>query len=170
MTQAKQKIFWWSAVGACLLLCQGCGVGQVQQEAPLSTQDQKDSQRGRLFGKELRLFNAGPSQETLSVNPYLWQGALESLEFMGIEESDLSVGLLETRWYTPPPTPQERFKILVTVLGGRVRADGVGVHVLVQKQQGSTWTPQEASSQLAQGIREKILTKARSLKARAARG
>lgn len=160
----------WRLILGCLLICmgfQGCNKEELVCETPVSSEERRDAERGRFFGQELVLFGKQQDTEQLHVNPYLWQAALETVSFMGLAATDVSRGLIETQWYAPPEVPTERFKILVTVLDGRVRIGGVRVTILVEKNRGKKWQSAEPSSSLIGELEEIILKRARIFKARA---
>jgi hypothetical protein len=137
------------------------------QDVPRSTRDQQDRDRGHFFGGELKLFDGRREGEKIRVNPYLWQAALETLSFAGIARADLSMGLMETHWYSAPQAPQERLKVLVTVLNGRLRTDGLRTTVVVEEMRQGTWTPIVPSHTFTRDLEEAILTRARLIKSQA---
>ncbi len=150
-----------------LVLCgilQACTNVEVVPEEPLSSEAQKYAHMGRLFEKDTTLFG-GSDRENVRVNPYLWQATLDTLSFMGIRVADLSSGLIETQLYTPPGMTKERFKAVVTILGGRVRVNRVHLKLLSEMQKPSgTWVPTPSSRFLEQQLTDKIFARARVLK------
>ena len=148
------------------LVCQGCSVQDAQPERPMSTQEQQDAKRGRFFGKELTLFGGDQEDEKISVNPYMWQSALEVLKFMTVETSDIDSGFIQTAWHTFAHVPEERFQVLVIVSGGRVRTSGIAVHVFSQKNLKGAWQAQGRVASLERRLHEKILGHARILKSK----
>jgi hypothetical protein len=149
------------------LFLQGCQKGwEPTTEAPPDSVTRKYEGMGKLLGKDLVLFGGEPSdREKVRLSPYLWQAALDVLGFMGIHQASLETGLLETTWYTDPNFLSERFKVMVTVFGGRISSGKVRATVLYQKKKSSgEWEFYTPSEGLGRYFEEKILLKARSLK------
>ena len=101
----------------------------------------------------------------LAVNKYLWRGALETIGFMPLASADPFGGVIVTEWYSPPTTSGERFKATVYVLGRQLRSDGVKVTIFRQTRDGDQWTDAPANPATATDIENKILAKARELRA-----
>ena len=58
---------------------------------------------------------------------------------MPLVSADPFGGVIITDWYTPPQTPNERFKVNVYILGRALRADGVRAAVFRQEQGAAGW-------------------------------
>jgi hypothetical protein len=105
---------------------------------------------------------------TLAVNAYLWRGALETLGFMPLASADPYGGVIVTDWYSPPTTQDERFKATAFVLGRQLRADGVRISIFRQVRQGGTWVDAPVNPATAVDIENKVLARARELRAASA--
>ncbi len=101
---------------------------------------------------------------TGTVNPYLWQASLESLDFMPLAQADLSGGVIITDWYAPQETPEERFKVTVYILDPALRADAFKVTVFRQIDSVKGWVDASVDKGTAVGLEENILTRARELR------
>jgi hypothetical protein len=101
----------------------------------------------------------------LGVNAFLWRGALDTLSFMPLTSADPFGGVIITDWYQPPTGNGERFKATAYILGRQLRADGVKVSVFRQVQQGGQWIDAPVSSATAAEIENKVLFRARELRA-----
>lgn len=101
----------------------------------------------------------------LGVNPFLWRAALETTDFMPLNQTDPVGGVIITDWYAPPETPEERFKLTVYVLDQELRADAVRVSVFRQERsdQGG-WVDAAVDPATASRIEDNILTLARELR------
>ncbi len=99
-----------------------------------------------------------------SVNPYLWQASLESLDFMPLAQTDSGGGVIITDWYAPPETPDERFKITVYILDTALRADALKVAVFRQVDSDKGWADAPVVEGTAAGLEDNILTRARELR------
>jgi hypothetical protein len=104
----------------------------------------------------------------LGVNAYLWRGALDTLSFMPLASADPFGGVIITDWYTPPSTSGERFKATAYILGRQLRADGVRVSIFRQVQQGSLWLDAPVAETTTSEIENKVLARARELRAQSA--
>jgi hypothetical protein len=101
----------------------------------------------------------------LVVNKYLWRSALETLGFMPLASADPFGGVIVTEWYSPPTTTDERFKATVYVLGRQLRSDGVKVALFRQTRDGAAWADAPINPTTATDIENKILARARELRA-----
>ena len=104
----------------------------------------------------------------LGVNAYLWRGALDTLSFMPLASADPFGGIIITDWYTPPATSGERFKANAYILGRQLRADGVKVAIFRQVEQGGNWVDAPVAPGTVTEIENKVLAKARELRAQSA--
>lgn len=100
----------------------------------------------------------------IGVNSFLWRASLDTVSFMPLASADPFGGVIITDWYSPPQSPEERFKINVYILGRTLRADGVRAAVFRQRQGGSGWVDAPVSSATATELENAILTRARQLR------
>ena len=119
----------------------------------------------RIFGsgEEVPGVTAGPP---IGVNSFLWRGALDTVSFMPVASADPFGGVILTDWYTPPETPDERFKLNIYILDRQLRADGVRVAVFRQvKDETGTWIDADVDAATTNALEETVLTRARELRA-----
>lgn len=101
----------------------------------------------------------------IAVNGYLWRASLDTTSFMPLTSADPFGGVIITDWYSPPETPQERFKLTVYILDRRLRADGIKVSVFRQMRVGpGLWADSAVGSDTAAKLENAILTRARQLR------
>ena len=172
---------WFSALLAALLPLAGCSGGDVKPNptAPNymgqgmeNPSDNTDSafgpggMLGNLFGgsKGNQEGNGGPG---IGVNAFLWRGALDTLAFMPLASADPFGGIIITDWYSPPGTPDERFKATAYSLGRQLRADGVKLSIFRQKLEGGQWVDSQVDPATVGDIENKILERARQLRIQA---
>ena len=132
--------------------------------------------QGKLFGNQgLTLgigkgahSNSADAGAALGVNAYLWRGALDTLAFMPLASADPFGGVIITDWYEPPTSPGERFKATAYILGRQLRADGVKVTIFRQVQQDGAWVDAPVSRTTGSDIEDKVLARARELRAQTA--
>ena len=135
----------------------------------------KGSERGKLGGDQGLVFGIGKGSgggnqdgAVLGVNAYLWRGALDTLAFMPLASADPFGGVIITDWYQPPSSTGERFKATAYILGRQLRADGVRVSIFRQVMQNGQWTDAAVSQATTGEIENKVLARARELRAQTA--
>src|SRR5579884_3716291 len=107
-----------------------CSDSKVDNSVPQSQIEARQARNGSLTGDEgLTLFGGHKKDENgggnLGVNSFLWRATLDTLSFMPLASADPFGGVVITDWYSPPETPNERFKINIFILDRQLRADGV---------------------------------------------
>ena len=100
----------------------------------------------------------------VGVNSLLWRASLDTISFMPLVSADPFGGVIITDWYTPPQTPDERFKVNIYILGRALRADGVRASVFRQSNQGGTWVDAPVALNTGTDLENAILTRARQLR------
>ncbi len=119
--------------------------------------------RNHLLGEDRSA--TGGDQAQAGVNAYLWRGAIDTLSFMPFASADPIGGIIITEWYTPPTTISERFKATAYVLGKQLRSDAIRVAIFRQTLQDGQWTDAAVAPNTAPDITNKILARARQLRA-----
>lgn len=122
-----------------------------------------------IFGKDgLRVFGrnsgAGEGETGIGVNSFLWRASLDTVSFMPLASADPFGGVILTDWYSPPGTPDERFKLNVFILDRQLRSDGIQVKVFRQVQRGGNWQDSAVADDTARQLEDAILTRARQLR------
>jgi hypothetical protein len=93
-------------------------------------------------GINLLQFGGGRARDSsggggsIGVNSFLWRASLDTVAFMPLTSADPFGGVIITDWYSPPESPDERFRMMVYILGGQLRADGVRAQVFRQRRSG----------------------------------
>lgn len=125
--------------------------------------DESGGMFGGLFGTK-RPDNAPGGPGAIGVNAYLWRGALDTLSFMPLQSADPFGGVIITDWYSPPSSPDERFKATAYILGRELRADGIRLTMFRQVLQDGHWVDQPVSPVTVGDIENKVLARARQLR------
>ena len=105
-----------------------------------------------------------PKTTALGVNGYLWQAALDTLNFMPIDQADPAAAVILTGWHSESGNLNERVKVTVQFQSEALRSDGVKVTVVRQVREASVWGPAPVQASTSLQIEEAILTQARMLK------
>ena len=168
------------AVVAALAGCSSAGLTPnptaPNYQGPLGPGGVISQRDGSILGDDGLVFGTSKNRQReaaagggggLGVNAYLWRGALDTLSFMPLASADPFGGVIITDWYQPPGADAERFKTNTYILGRELRADGVRVSLFRQVQKGSQWVDAPVSQVTVGELENKILSRARSLRAQA---
>ena len=107
---------------------------------------------------------SGPGGGGIGVNSFLWRASLDTVAFMPLVSADPFGGVIITDWYSPPQSPNERFKINVFILGRTLRADGVRAAVFRQQMASNGWVDAPIAGTTATDVENAILVRARQLR------
>ncbi|MCZ6885222.1 MAG: DUF3576 domain-containing protein [Alphaproteobacteria bacterium] len=174
----RQKTAWNLLFGGGLvLLVAACAGGRADpyervgdnRYVPASQVEQATG--GRITGDDgIVLFGnkdnggGGSGSGGIGVNSFLWRASLDTISFMPLSSADPFGGVIITEWYTPPESPDERFKLTVYILDTRLRADGVRVALFRQERERGEWEDSDASAEARTELEDAILTRARQLR------
>ena len=101
----------------------------------------------------------------VAVNAYLWRASLDTINFIPLVSADPFGGVIITDWYSPPQSPDERFKVNVYILGRALRADGIRASVFRQQMNGTTgWVDAQVAPNTGTDLENAILTRARQMR------
>jgi hypothetical protein len=160
-------------LGTALLLplaLVACGGGDKSVK-PVAAADYNDYRTKDATGVGVDPSKDNKQQEAgtaLGVNAFLWRGALDTLSFMPLAFADPFGGVIITDWYAPPTANGERFKATAYILGRQLRADGVRVTIFRQVRDGDQWVDTPVSPGTVSDIENKVLARARELRAQQA--
>ena len=151
------------ALAGGLAACSGGGIGgmfsrSAPAEAGPPPQERVGAREGRRESVIWDLFdNADDPNVTVEVNRYIWQAALEVLDFLPVESVDPFSGVFVTGFGTPPGG---RTPYRATVHVTDPALDARSLNVAVATRSGP------ASAEVQRGIEDAILTRARQLRSR----
>jgi hypothetical protein len=120
---------------------------------------------GGLFGNNSA--STGPDNGAsggVGVNSLLWRASLDTISFMPLISADPFGGVIITDWYSPPQTPNERFKVNIYILGRALRADGIRASVFRQTNDTGAWADAPVALNTGTDLENAILTRARQLR------
>lgn len=171
----SQSLWYFTRVGLALASVALLIACEQMDSTPVKTDRELERERTGTITGPGGLFGLGqapaPEGPILGVNAFLWRATLDTVSVWPVASADPYGGVVLTDWYTPPPSPAERFKLNVYILDRALRADGVRVAVFRQTR-GANGEWQEASVQpeTATRIEEAILMRARQMRNQAAAG
>ena len=130
---------------------------------------------GGLFGKGGVSFGGilgGNNQEqntsagviAMSVNPFLWRAALETIDFMPLSSADQIGGTIITDWYSTSGNEKERCKLNIFITGINLKTENLRVVSFCQEFKNPTWVNKETEKENNIKIENAILNKAKKLK------
>ena len=107
----------------------------------------------------------GTGGQGIGVNAFLWRASLDTFTFLPPFSADPLGGVIIYDWYSPPETPNERFKVTVYILDTRLRADGVKVAVFRQvRDVYGEWVETEVDPSVVTRLENAVLTRARQIR------
>ena len=129
---------------------------------------------GGLFGKKglsmSGLINKDSETNTvvgsigMSINAFLWQGALDTLSFMPLSSADPIGGTIITDWYSSTNNPDERCKLNIFISGKELKTQNLRVASFCQNYQNNRWVNKDISDDNNMKLENAILNKAKKLK------
>ena len=126
---------------------------------------------GGLLGKKgLALGDMNKSDKTtttaigLPINPYLWKGSLETIDFMPLASADPFAGIIITDWYTSQNTPNERCKINIFIKGYKMKTDNLKVNSFCQSLSNGQWVDIKNNIDNDAKLENAILNKAKKIR------
>lgn len=162
-----QRLIFLVASLLLLASCANVAVEPVRDE-PLTPEETRDRSGGKIFGEDFLTFAPGRSPRGeggggtgIGVNGFLWRASLDALSFMPLASADPFGGVIISDWYSPPESPNERFKITVFILGTELRSDGIRASVFKQVRGGDGWNDAVVDDGTAVRLEDAILTGAR---------
>jgi hypothetical protein len=115
-----------------------------------------------IFGNDKEEGSGGSS---IAVNSFLWRATLDTMSFMPLASADPFGGVIITDWYSPPESPEERFKVNVYILDRQLRADGIRASVFRQRLSANgQWGEAPVDKMTATELENAILSRARQLR------
>lgn len=96
---------------------------------------------GGLFGKKggISVLGLGSNKNEVQtsmgmpINPYLWKGSLETIDFMPLVSADPFAGIILTDWYSSGDNLNERCKVNIFIKGVELKSQNLKVNSFCQK-------------------------------------
>ena len=126
---------------------------------------------GGLLGKKgLSLGDINKSEKTTTaaigfpINPYLWKGSLETIDFMPLASADPFAGIIITDWYANQGAPNERCKINIFIKGYEMKTDNLKVNSFCQSLSNGQWVDIKNNIDNDAKLENAILNKAKKIR------
>ena len=146
-----------------------CATPSLAGDYPKSKVETEMEEMGSLLQGEGIVFRPGKTKSTATkatignVNKYLYQAALDVLDFAPLTSADSMGGVIITDWYNPKGEPDAQFKINVFIKGDIISSEGVDVKVYKRTKTSGKWSKDYTESAISSIFEDKIIRKARAL-------
>tara|TARA_Y100000768_G_scaffold385116_1_gene370540 strand:+ start:793 stop:1395 length:603 start_codon:yes stop_codon:yes gene_type:complete len=101
---------------------------------------------------------------SMSINIYLWQGALETVDFMPLSSADPIGGTIITDWYSTTENQNERCKLNIFITGKNLSTENLRVNSFCQEFNNQIWVNKKINKENNIKIENAILNKAKKLR------
>ncbi len=108
--------------------------------------------------------NSSVSTVSMSVNAYLWRGALETINFMPLSSADPIGGTIITDWYSTNENQNERCKLNIFISGKKLSTENLKVTSFCQEYKNPNWINKKIDQDNNIKIENAILNKAKKLR------
>jgi len=108
--------------------------------------------------------NSSVSTVSMSVNAYLWRGALETINFMPLSSADPIGGTIITDWYSTNENQNERCKLNIFISGKKLSTENLKVTSFCQEYRNPNWINKKIDQDNNIKIENAILNKAKKLR------
>ena len=119
---------------------------------------------GGILGGNVQEKNTSTGIIAMSVNPFLWRAALETIDFMPLNSADQIGGTIITDWYSTSGNEKERCKLNIFITGINLKTENLRVVSFCQEFKNPTWVNKETEKENNIKIENAILNKAKKLK------
>ena len=125
---------------------------------------------GGLFSKKGGIDLLNTKDETsatfrgMAINPYLWRGSLETIEFMPLVSADPFAGIIITDWYADFNNPNERCKINIFIKGSEMKINNLKVNSFCQVIVDGNWLDKQINQKNNADLENAILNKAKKIR------
>ncbi len=119
---------------------------------------------GDVIGGNNKEQNMSAGMIAMSVNPFLWRAALETIDFMPLSSADQIGGTIITDWYSTSGNEKERCKLNIFITGINLKTENLRVVSFCQEFKNPTWVNKKTEIGNNIKIENAILNKAKKLK------
>ena len=108
--------------------------------------------------------NNSTATVSMSINPFLWRAALETIDFMPLSSADTIGGTIITDWYSTTENQKERCKLNIFISGKKLNTENLKVTSFCQEFKEQLWVNKNVDRENNIKIENAILNKAKKLK------
>ena len=146
--------------------------GKNKQLALLDAETRLQS-GGGIFGEGLKVDglinqdnknNSEVSMVGMSINTFLWRGALDTVNFMPLNSADPIGGTILTDWYSTGVNENERCKLNIFITGTELKTQNLKVTSFCQEFKNQKWVNTSVDETNNIKIENAILNKAKKLR------
>ena len=119
---------------------------------------------GGILGDNDQEKNTSTGMIAMSVNPFLWRAALETIDFMPLNSADPIGGIIITDWYSTTDNEQERCKLNIFITGQNLKTENLKVTSFCQDFKNQKWINKEINKNSNIKIEDAILNKAKKIR------
>ena len=149
-----------------VLLISECAIAG---DYPKTRDERRAEEMGSVLGDDGIVFHPGRiknlSTKTADtkVNQYLWQAALDAVDFTPIISSDPNTGVIATDWYSDKQDTKRSFKLTVSIVGDTIAIESIKTELKQRVKKDGIWVEDNAPSNIQMEVEDKILRRARQL-------
>jgi len=100
----------------------------------------------------------------MPINPFLWKGALETINFMPLNSADPFGGTILTDWYSTTSNENERCKLNIFIFGSELKSQNLKVTSFCQIFKNQKWVNINIDAENDVKLENAILNKAKKLR------
>ncbi len=119
---------------------------------------------GDILNRESKTQDSETNTVNMSVNVFLWRGALETLDFMPLSSADPIGGTIITDWYSTTSNENERCKLNIFISGKKLNTENLKVTSFCQEFKNQIWVNKLVDKENNTKIENAILNKAKKLR------
>jgi len=108
--------------------------------------------------------NNSVSMIGMSINTFLWRGALETISFMPLNSADPIGGTILTDWYSVNDVENERCKLNIFITGQELKTQNLKVTSFCQEFKNNKWVNTTVDEDDNIKIEDAILNKAKKIR------
>ena len=119
---------------------------------------------GGILNQDNRQQSEGIASIGMTLNIYLWQGALDTISFMPLNSADPIGGTIITDWYSTESNENERCKLNIFITGSELKTQNLRVASFCQQYKDAKWIGINVDAGNNVKLENAILNKAKILK------
>ena len=108
--------------------------------------------------------NSNVSMIGMSINSFLWKGALETINFMPLNSADPIGGTIITDWYSTSNNENERCKLNIFITGSELKTQNLKVTSFCQDFKNQKWVNKEIDKKNNIKIEDAIINRAKKIR------